>query len=949
MAKAKRTTLPGLTSFIEDYGLGVGPEPRVSNDSILIVGTSTDGPMYEPIPIQSKDHAQLIFGSFGNGTLVKGVFEAIDATIEGTPDIRGMRIGNGEKASLEINERTSTSSTWDAQTTDQNSLKLEALYPGSKYNAVSIFLNEDRKISVYNPKTGEYTNITYDDTNPNNTNVDCRNVKELVETINNDANLGSVILASTSGIQAQFEIQVNAGSTGISTVNSKTVVKLKDVLSGYAVATPGTVLPTGYLWDATVAATAGNLMDELQEVFSISISNPILLETKGLTTITTELTPFDGKGDSRFSSIQALDDYNSDNYWQHAPSGTSTVVSEYMNYLDREVFTDVTTSGGALSQAFAGLLMAPDDSYEPRVSGTLYTASSYALPANYLNACMSITWALANSGTIYPTGTYLGDSVSGVYATQDDFVNITALGNASGYLANPGQIIIECSDTGGASDSEWQQLFYHPVSGIWISGFAVNTGTGTITLQIGSNASGYTGTNNLTDAGFIYSSTNVAKADKYIRISCNTCKGFLSEVESIPSLQAASSDWTSYFVMGNEVKFSATVPTDIIVNHGVKVNYEPGDTVTVTDADDAEIKFPGSTQPGAGGNALDATNTSIIGLKYKYLPQFPAITTTAQSLEGGTDGTVLSSAVLYDEFTTAYGYLEDYAVQIVVPMGAYLDATKKGYNSVTGLEETVNAQYQVQFDTFLDTVSTNVNETNGVIGVTPASGTTLASIKDWVDRLTIQDLSDSNRGANIMPLLSSRYISVSAFEPVFDNLGGLPYTSNGQAAYAGMISSLPPQQAPTNKSIPNALRTRFDLSTRQLERLSAMRYVSMRKKPGKNPVICDAMTAAPTGSDFVRLTTVRITFAAMDVVRAVCDPFIGQPNTASKLNAMEAAITKGLNGMVDAGALKKFAFTISSSPTQRVLGVVDVELILVPIFEIRRIRTTVKLRTEIPA
>jgi hypothetical protein len=84
-------------------------------------------------------------------------------------------------------------------------------------------------------------------------------------------------------------------------------------------------------------------------------------------------------------------------------------------------------------------------------------------------------------------------------------------------------------------------------------------------------------------------------------------------------------------------------------------------------------------------------------------------------------------------------------------------------------------------------------------------------------------------------------------------------------------------------------------------------------------------------------------------VRAVCDPFIGQPNTASKLNAMEAAITKGLNGMVDAGALKKFAFTISSSPTQRVLGVVDVELILVPIFEIRRIRTTVKLRTEIPA
>ena len=319
------------------------------------------------------------------------------------------------------------------------------------------------------------------------------------------------------------------------------------------------------------------------------------------------------------------------------------------------------------------------------------------------------------------------------------------------------------------------------------------------------------------------------------------------------------------------------------------------------------------------------------------------------SLAGGTDGTGLTNKALHDDLETTYETLQNYDVQIVVPMGANVDATKSSYNTITGLPETVNAEFQVQLITFLADISPNVNETIAVMGVEPAISDGIASVNSWVDRLTVQDLTDPTRGANIIPLLSSRYINLCGFEPVFDNVGGLPYTANGQAAYAGMISSLPPHQAPTNKSIPNAFRTRYKLSNAQLEALGAQRIVAMRNKPGRKPVVSDAMTAAAVGSDFVRLTTVRITFASMDVIREVCDPFIGQPNTQAKRNAMEAACTKGLQALVDLGALRKYAFTLTSSPTQQVLGIVDIELILVPVFEIRRIRTTVKLRTEIPS
>ena len=63
---------------------------------------------------------------------------------------------------------------------------------------------------------------------------------------------------------------------------------------------------------------------------------------------------------------------------------------------------------------------------------------------------------------------------------------------------------------------------------------------------------------------------------------------------------------------------------------------------------------------------------------------------------------------------------------------------------------------------------------------------------------------------------------------------------------------------------------------------------------------------------------------------------------------MEASITKALQGMVQMGALRKYNFTVSSSPNQQALGIVDIELILVPVFEIRQIRTTVKIRKDLP-
>jgi len=96
-------------------------------------------------------------------------------------------------------------------------------------------------------------------------------------------------------------------------------------------------------------------------------------------------------------------------------------------------------------------------------------------------------------------------------------------------------------------------------------------------------------------------------------------------------------------------------------------------------------------------------------------------------------------------------------------------------------------------------------------------------------------------------------------------------------------------------------------------------------------------------SDYVRLSTVRITHAAVDLIRAVSDKYIGEPNNAPQINAMRAEIDQVLLSMKSSGALNAYDFVVASTPDQRVLGQVDISLTLVPAFEITEINLVVSL------
>jgi hypothetical protein len=198
-----------------------------------------------------------------------------------------------------------------------------------------------------------------------------------------------------------------------------------------------------------------------------------------------------------------------------------------------------------------------------------------------------------------------------------------------------------------------------------------------------------------------------------------------------------------------------------------------------------------------------------------------------------------------------------------------------------------------------------------------------------------------------MALIGNKFISVTAMEPVFLNIGrGRPYVANGQAAYAGAIASMPYDISPTNKPINGFQSVRYELSIAQYEAINDARYVMMKPRTGQQPVVIEDKTAAPLGSDFVNWSVYSITAEASNRVFAIAETFIGKPNSVEVRAALEQLISNGLNNM---NGLRAFDFSITSSPNQQVLGIIEVDLILVPIFTIKKIRTTVKLRKNLAA
>jgi hypothetical protein len=241
--------------------------------------------------------------------------------------------------------------------------------------------------------------------------------------------------------------------------------------------------------------------------------------------------------------------------------------------------------------------------------------------------------------------------------------------------------------------------------------------------------------------------------------------------------------------------------------------------------------------------------------------------------------------------------------------------------------------------------------THGMIGCGKLTGITLNTIADRVNEILEADFDlyakktngNNMLNSNNMPHPIGRCVSITFFQYPVTTGNGYSYMSNGAAAYAGMVSTLPADRTSTNQPIKiNGMM--FELSNYQLSRLTTKGIVTC-KNTTQGLVITDGVTQAPVDSAYRRLSTTKIVNVIDRTLRNTIQPYIGlQDNLATK-NSLYTAIKSVLNKLKD-NLIADYDFRIITDPASSRLGIVKIDYKIIPVNEIREVRNTVSVQAS---
>lgn len=225
-----------------------------------------------------------------------------------------------------------------------------------------------------------------------------------------------------------------------------------------------------------------------------------------------------------------------------------------------------------------------------------------------------------------------------------------------------------------------------------------------------------------------------------------------------------------------------------------------------------------------------------------------------------------------------------------------------------------------------------------VMGVKPAAG---------VDQLSAGQVANHLNDTTVFPdrdpdgIRDGQYISVVGAElrPVaYDDSYGW---ANGAATYGAFASTLPSEVGATGKRVPDIEELRYGLTRPDQIKVIGKGVVPIAYDSLGRPRVVDALTFAAPPSDYIRLSTLRIVFDAVQMVRNATEPFVGQPSTLHHRNSMETAISSALRNMQVVGALLGSDFVVTYLARE---NKAKIDLVLIPAFEMRNIEVSVAVQ-----
>lgn len=276
------------------------------------------------------------------------------------------------------------------------------------------------------------------------------------------------------------------------------------------------------------------------------------------------------------------------------------------------------------------------------------------------------------------------------------------------------------------------------------------------------------------------------------------------------------------------------------------------------------------------------------------------------------------------------------------------DAEEFGFHANNSATYSTNWAYKVGLA--VQDIAQNTNPCIAIMGIKPYAPVYAAGATSAAEKMTPGQVS-SHLALATLPTRNSvdqwkavgPYICVVAAEvkPVGYTSGTTDFGySNGACSLAATMSRLASYSSIINKPLYNVESLRYTPSRTQQTSLSDKGVNTVLINFNKVSVFGEGLTFAQSDSDYTRLSTRRIINDATNLVRQVCQKFIGEPSNIQVRNSMETAITSAMRGMQLTGALLGSDFTVSYIPTQN-KAIVD--LVLTPAFELKTIEVQVAI------
>lgn len=299
----------------------------------------------------------------------------------------------------------------------------------------------------------------------------------------------------------------------------------------------------------------------------------------------------------------------------------------------------------------------------------------------------------------------------------------------------------------------------------------------------------------------------------------------------------------------------------------------------------------------------------------------------------------------------AYQLLENYQVDTVVPVGVYADDVL--------MDKHQNFAYELAL--FCAISSYKNKTTNGAIAMKPLRDTSLAGIQkhakylaNYYNEYYMLDATGSpivDQNGDKMDL--GKFISVVAGPGImFNHAVKSLREANPAVMYMAYNSTLQSQSAPTNKRVTGSTGLKYNFSNSQLNDIVGNRMVTFGLKYSSTGqalggAFCiDGPTAARPGSEYARLTTIKVIRDVADAMREVADPYIGEANTIEQRNALSAAISKRLDLLVENGVILDYSFNLVATAQDQLLGQASLELGIVAPQELRKITSIIGLKNS---